>query len=441
MNITVAGAGYVGLVSAICLAQIGHNVTCIDVDADKIRLLQHGRCPIYEAGLDEMLQSNAPRLRFTTDAETAYGAADVIVIGVGTPENPDGSCDLRAVYAAADSIAQYARDGAIAAVKSTVPIGTCAKLQAYFDAKTDGTRRIRIASNPEFLSQGTAVQDTLHATRIVIGAEDASSLAVLREMVEPFGIPIVETDLCSAEMIKYASNSFLALKISFINEIANLCETVGADVADVAEGMGYDARIGRQFLRAGVGYGGSCFPKDTKALYWLSAHEGHPLKTVRAAIDVNETQKLLPLEKARALCGDLRGRTVAVLGLAFKPGTDDVRDAPSLKVVAELLKAGAHVRAWDPVAADRFASVFAGDVRYCACAAEALKDAELCIILTEWDAVCALTPEDFARSMRRPVVIDGRNCFKPERFIGTGVTYASIGRKPVRNQTERTDVQ
>ena len=441
MNITVAGAGYVGLVSAICLAQIGHDVTCTDVDEEKIRMLRSGRCPIYEAGLEAMLQSNAPRLQFTTDPQTAYEKADVIVIGVGTPENPDGSCDLQYVYAAADSIARFARDGAVAAVKSTVPIGTCEKLQAYFDARTGTARHIRVASNPEFLSQGTAVQDTLHATRIVIGAADEETRGVLREMVAPFAIPIVETDLCSAEMIKYASNSFLALKISFINEIANLCETVGADVTDVAEGMGYDARIGRQFLRAGVGYGGSCFPKDTKALYWLSEHEGQALKTVRAAIDVNESQKLLPLVKARAICGDLRGRTAAVLGLAFKPGTDDVRDAPSLKVVGELLQAGAHVRAWDPVAAERFAAAVAGDVRYCASAAEALEGAGLCIILTEWDEVCALTPEVFKAKMQTPVVIDGRNCFVPDRFIGTGVTYESIGRKPVRNHAERTDAK
>ena len=439
MKITVSAAGYVGLVSAVCLAQIGHDVTCIDVDEDKIRLLQSGRCPIYEAGLEEMLRENAPRLRFTTDARTAYADADVIVIGVGTPENPDGSCDLRYVYAAADSIAQFARNGTIVAVKSTVPIGTCAKLQTYFDARTGEQRRIRVASNPEFLSQGTAVRDTMHATRIVIGAEDEKTLDVLRRMVAPFGIPIVETNLCSAEMIKYASNSFLALKISFINEIANLCESFGADVTDVAEGMGYDARIGSQFLRAGVGYGGSCFPKDTKALYWLSEHQGQALKTVRAAIDVNESQKLLPLEKARALCGDLRGKTAAVLGLAFKPGTDDVRDAPSLKVVCELLKAGAHVRAWDPVAQDRFSAAFSGDVCYGANTAEALRDADLCIILTEWDDVLALTPDDFEKHMRTPVVIDGRNCFQPERFIGTGVTYESIGRKPVLNDAERTD--
>lgn len=439
MKITVSGAGYVGLVSAACLAQIGHDVTCTDVDDKKIRLLQSGKSPIYEAGLDALLRDNAPRLRFTTDAQTAYADADVILIAVGTPENPDGSCDLRYVYAAADSIAQYARDGTVAAVKSTVPIGTCVKLQTYFDARTGDGRHIRVASNPEFLSQGTAVQDTLHAPRIVLGAADDGTLAVLRRMVEPFALPIVETDLCSAEMIKYASNSFLALKISFINEIANLCESVGADVTDVAEGMGYDVRIGSQFLRAGVGYGGSCFPKDTKALYWLSAHEGQALKTVRAAIDVNESQKLLPLEKARAVCGDLRGRTVAVLGLAFKPGTDDVRDAPSLKVVAELLKAGAHVRAWDPVAADRFASAVAGDVRYCDTIREALTGAALCIILTEWDAVRALTPEDFEKTMQTPLVVDGRNCFRPERFAGTGVTYESIGRRPVRNHAERTD--
>lgn len=440
MKITVSGAGYVGLVTGICLAQIGHDVTCMDVDGEKIRMLQGGKCPIYEPGLDTLLRENAPRLRFTTDPQTAYADADVIVIGVGTPEMPDGSCDLRYVYAAADSIARFAQSGTIVAVKSTVPIGTCEQLQAYFNEKT-GEKHLRVASNPEFLSQGTAVQDTLHASRIVIGAADEETRGVLRRMVEPFGLPIVETSLCSAEMIKYASNSFLALKISFINEIANLCETVGADVTDVAQGMGYDARIGGQFLRAGVGYGGSCFPKDTKALYWISAHEGQALRTVRAAIDVNEAQKLLPLQKARAVCGDLRGKTAAVLGLAFKPGTDDVRDAPSLKVVSELLKQGAQVQAWDPVAAERFAAALHADVRFCADIADALRGADLCIILTEWDEVRSLTPQDFEKTMRMPLVIDGRNCFEPKRFVGTGVTYESIGRRPVRNHAERTDEQ
>ena len=438
MNITVSGAGYVGLVTGICLAKIGHSVTCMDVDDRKIRLLQNGSSPIYEAGLEEMLRENAPRLRFTTDPQTAYAESDVIVIGVGTPEKPDGSCDLQYVYAAADSIARYARDGTIVAVKSTVPIGTCKKLQAYFSEHAGG-RHIRVASNPEFLSQGTAVRDTLHASRIVIGTADEETRRVLREMFAPFKLPVVETDLCSAEMIKYACNSFLALKISFINEIANLCETFDADVTDVAKGMGSDPRIGGQFLRAGVGYGGSCFPKDTKALYWMSEHEGQALRTVRAAIDVNEAQKLLPLAKARTYYADLRGRTVAVLGLSFKPGTDDVRDAPSLKVVGELLKAGAVVQAWDPVAAQRFAAALPADVRYCAHTVDALRDAELCIILTEWDEVCGLTPQDFKTYMRTPIVIDGRNCFAPEQFAAGGVQYESIGRRPVRNHAERTD--
>ena len=292
-------------------------------------------------------------------------------------------------------------------------------------------------SSTEFLSQGTAVQDTMHAARIVIGAEDSQTFSMMREMYAPFGLPIVETDLCSAEMIKYASNNFLALKISYINEIANLCEAVGADVADVAKGMGLDPRIGDAFLHAGIGYGGSCFPKDTKALYRLSENLGRELRTVRAAIEVNEAQKQVALQKARAHYGSLRGRTVAVLGLAFKPGTDDVRDAPSLEIVPRLLDEGALVQAWDGAARDRFCAAVPRAVRFCDSPQQALDGAERCLIRTEWDAVLKLQPADFIRHMKTPLVIDGRNCLPPEAFRDTGVIYESIGRRPVRDITEK----
>ena len=435
MNITVAGTGYVGLVTGVCLADAGHDVTCVDVDAQKIALLRAGCLPIYEAGLDALLQKNADRLCFTTDPQAGYGEADVIVIGVGTPEKPDGSCDLSYVFAVADEIIRCAQNDPVVVVKSTVPIGTCRTLYSYIGERRG--RPLRVASNPEFLSQGTAVEDTLHAARIVIGAEDAATRAVLRGMYAPFRLPLVETELCSAEMIKYASNTFLALKISFINEIANLCESVGADVTDVAAGMGLDPRIGKAFLRAGIGYGGSCFPKDTKALYWLAEDRGQRLRTIQAAIEVNEAQKLLPIVKAEKYFPSLRGVRVAVLGLAFKPGTDDVRDAPSLRVVAELVDRGAQICAWDAVAADRFAAKIPHGVRYCDTPAETIRDADLCLILTEWDAVRALRPEDFAALMRTPVVIDGRNCFDPASFRGSGVTYESVGRAVIQAKSEK----
>ena len=294
------------------------------------------------------------------------------------------------------------------------------------------TRQIRVASNPEFLSQGTAIRDTLHAPRIVIGAAEPQTLETMREMYTPFGLPIVETDLRTAEMIKYASNNFLALKISYINEIAGLCEDVGADISDVAKGMGLDPRIGGMFLRAGIGYGGSCFPKDTKALYWLSESHGRSLKTVRAAIDVNESQKLLPLEKAHAVFGSLQNLQVAVLGLSFKPGTDDIREAPSLRIVSALLDENARVRVWDPVAGRNFSRLYPESVHYCDTVVQALSGADVCFILTEWSDVLKLTAQDFVQHMHTPVVVDGRNCFSLDSFEGSEVTYISVGRRIVR---------
>lgn len=430
MKITVAGAGYVGLVTGVCLAEAGHDVICVDVDAQKIALLRRGVLPIYEAGLEALLQKNDAHLTFTTDPQQAYCEADVILIGVGTPEAADGSCDLTHVYAVADEIVRWARNEPVVVVKSTVPVGTCHTLQNHVNSSLGG-RQLRVASNPEFLSQGTAVRDTLHATRIVVGADDAQTAEVLRAMYAPFGLPMVETDVCSAEMIKYASNAFLALKISFINEIANLCEAVGADVTDVAAGMGLDPRIGDAFLRAGIGYGGSCFPKDTEALCHMAQSRGRTLRTVRAAIEVNEAQTFMQLEKAQKYYPSLRGVTVALLGLAFKPGTDDVRGAPSQRIAAALLEKGARIRAWDAAAAGSFAAVFP-DILYCDTPYDALRDAQLCLILTEWEEIRALRPADFAAHMKRPIVIDGRNCFSPTLFRASGVTYESFGRAAVQ---------
>lgn len=462
-NIVVAGTGYVGLVTGVCLAHHGHSVTCLDVDEAKIGRLRAGESPIYEPGLTELLQEGigAGRLRFTTSPE-AYKNAEVIFIGVGTPEREDGSANLDYVFAAVREIAASLERDCVVVVKSTVPIGTNDEVERYLKEHLAHPVQVDVASNPEFLAQGTAVRDTLHASRIVIGTESERPRRVLEEVYADFDAPRLFTSRRSAEMIKYASNDFLALKISYINEIANLCEQVGANVDDVAQGMGYDERIGRHFLRAGIGYGGSCFPKDTKALDSFATIKGVALKTVAATIAVNEGQKRRLLEKARVHYPSFAGVTVAVLGLAFKPGTDDLREAPSLLCVPQLLKEGACIRAWDPVAGDNFARRLAamsgtaaagnapgakadagksgqdaaprpGSITYCGSIGEALDGAGLCLILTEWPEVRALAPTAFERWMATPLVLDGRNCFAPDavRASGARLRYESIGRPPV----------
>lgn len=327
MKIAVAGVGYVGLVTAVTLADIGHDVICLDVDKGKLKMLNEGVSPIYEYGLEELMLKNRERLEFTDDV-TKYSEAQVIIIGVGTPEKEDGSADLSAVFSVADSIADNCSDGTVVVVKSTVPIGTCESVRRRI-----GERRLNlhffVVSNPEFLSQGTAVRDTFNADRIVIGADDERAYKIVEEMYAPLELPIVHVSVRSSEMIKYASNDFLALKISYINEIANFCEIVGADIEEVARGMGMDRRIGSNFLKAGIGYGGSCFPKDTKALNFQSDHAGVKLKTVKATIDVNREQRIKLIDKARRFFPTFRDVRVAIMGLTFKPGTDDLREAPA----------------------------------------------------------------------------------------------------------------
>ncbi|MCR4908560.1 MAG: UDP-glucose/GDP-mannose dehydrogenase family protein [Lachnospiraceae bacterium] len=435
MKIAVAGTGYVGLVTGICLAEHGHEVTCVDVDEEKIAVMQSGKPPIFEPGLDELMLKNMERLTYTTDYRSAYAGAKVIFVGVGTPEKRDGSANLSYIYAVADQIAESVSEECVIVIKSTVPIGTNDRVEDYLKDALKGRVNIHVASNPEFLAQGTAVRDTLHASRIVIGVEDPFSEKVLREVYEGFDAPLIVTNRRSAEMIKYASNDFLALKISYINEIANLCEVIGADIEDVSKGMSYDSRIGSQFLRAGIGYGGSCFPKDTKALNWLARFNDHEIKTVKAAIEVNENQKFLPVKKAARYYKDLKGVKVAVLGLTFKPGTDDLREAPSLVTVPVLLDDGAKVRAWDPVGVENFKKRLEGEVEYCDTIEETLKDAELCLIFTEWPEVKAIKPETFVQLMKNPIVIDGRNCFETEEIRGvSGLVYDSIGRAVIDNR-------
>lgn len=436
MNLTVAGTGYVGLVAGVCFAEKGHNVTCVDVDENKVKMMASGISPIYEEGLEELMQKNnaAGRLHYTTDYKSAYKAADAIFIGVGTPEMPDGSANLNYIATVSRQIAESVEKDCLVVVKSTVPVGTNDKVEQFIHDFLKNDVRVEVASNPEFLAQGSAVHDTLHAARIIIGTESEHAEKMLKEIYAPFGLPVVSVNRRSAEMIKYACNDFLALKISYMNDIANLCELVGADIKDVAKGMSYDARIGANFLNAGIGYGGSCFPKDTKALKYLAKKHGYQLKTVEAAVEVNAAQKTALYKKASERMITFNGLKVAVLGLAFKPGTDDLREAPSIDNVELLLEQGAELVAFDPVAADNFKKRYPegkckeGTIHYVDSPESALQDADICFVFTEWKEIQALSPEIFKSSMSIPLVYDGRNIFNKQAMMAAGVEYYGIGR-------------
>ncbi|WP_445506435.1 UDP-glucose dehydrogenase family protein [Niallia sp. 03190] len=442
-NITVAGTGYVGLVTGVCLAEIGHKVTCVDNVQDKIDLLNKGISPIYEPELDELIVKNSKnnKLAFTTDYESAYADSDVIFIGVGTPENEDGSANLNFVYTVARQIAESITRDCLVVIKSTVPIGTNDRVEVFIKNHLKHDVNVEVASNPEFLAQGTAVKDTLHASRIVIGVESENAEQVLTEIYKPFNQTILTMNRRSAEMVKYASNDFLALKISFVNDIANLCEVVGANIEDVTNGMSYDARIGNKFLNPGIGYGGSCFPKDTKALHWLSEEEGYVLRTVKAAIEVNEKQKFKLIKKARNDFPSFQGLKIAVLGLTFKPGTDDLREAPSIPNVRLLLNQGAEVHAYDPAGVKNFKKIYPTQVVYESSAEKALEDADLCFIFTEWEEIKVLDLNLFKEKMKTPFVYDGRNCFALAEAKNAGINYQSIGRPEVREFEEVTEVE
>jgi UDPglucose 6-dehydrogenase len=433
-NITVAGTGYVGLVTGVCLAEVGHSVTCVDNIQDKIDLLNEGISPIYEPELDYLIKKNAQadKLFFTTDYKNAYANSDVIFIGVGTPENEDGSANLNFVYTVARQIAENIQKNCLIVIKSTVPIGTNDKVERFIKNHLKQEVNIEVASNPEFLAQGTAVKDTLNASRIVIGVESVKAEEVLKTIYRPFNQPILTMNRRSAEMVKYASNDFLALKISFVNDIANLCETVGANIEDVTKGMSYDTRIGNKFLNPGIGYGGSCFPKDTKALHWLSEEEGYVLRTVKAAIEVNEKQKFKLIKKARNDFSTFQGLKIAVLGLTFKPGTDDLREAPSIPNVRLLLNQGARVHAYDPVGIENFKKIYPTQIVYEVTPELALEDADLCFIFTEWDEIKNIDLNIFKEKMKTPFIYDGRNCYSIVDAKDSGINYFSIGRPDIR---------
>lgn len=436
MKIAVAGTGYVGLVAGVCFAEVGHNVTCVDVDDKKVETMRQGISPIYEEGLEELMQKSHAKgtLHFTTDYREAYRDADAIFIGVGTPEMPDGSANLSYIAAVSRQIAETIENDCLVVVKSTVPVGTNDKVEQFIKDFLVHDVKVEVASNPEFLAQGTAVHDTLHAARIIIGTESGEAEDLLKKIYEPFGLPIVSVKRRSAEMIKYACNDFLALKISYMNDIANLCELVGADITDVAKGMSFDERIGARFLNAGIGFGGSCFPKDTKALKFLAREHGYQLRTVEACVEVNSAQKVRLYEKAKERMISFAGLKTAVLGLAFKAGTDDLREAPSIDNLKLLLAAGADVYAYDPKGAERAKRLFPegkveqGTMHYVSGVDEALQGADICFVFTEWGEIKAILPEQFKSKMHTPLVYDGRNLYDPKQMKEVGVEYYSIGR-------------
>lgn len=436
MKIAVAGTGYVGLVAGVCFAEKGHDVTCVDVDESKVQMMRSGVTPIYEEGLEKLMQKNnaAGRLHYTTDYQSAYKDAEAIFIGVGTPEQPDGSANLSYIATVSRQIAESVERDCLVVVKSTVPVGTNDKVEQFIRDFLVRDVKVEVASNPEFLAQGSAVHDTLHAARIIIGTESKEAEATLKKIYEPFNLPIVSVNRRSAEMIKYACNDFLALKISYMNDIANLCELVGADIDAVAEGMSYDARIGARFLNAGVGYGGSCFPKDTKALKYIAKQHGYTLRTVEAAVDVNAEQKTKLFYKAGNRMITFSHLKVAVLGLAFKAGTDDLREAPSLDNVELLLQNGADIYAYDPIAVDNFKKKYPegpnlkGSIHYVQTPEEALQDASICFVFTEWKEIKDIAPETFKRCMQIPLVYDGRNLYAVQDMKKAGIEYYSIGR-------------
>ncbi len=437
MHVTMIGTGYVGLVSGACFSEFGHIVTCVDKDAAKIDALQAGRIPIFEPGLEKLVATNvaAGRLTFTTEMQRPVADADAVFIAVGTPSRRgDGHADLTYVFAAAREVAEALDGYTVIITKSTVPVGTGAEVARIVD-ETRPDAEFDVASNPEFLREGAAISDFMRPDRVVVGTESDRAREVIRELYRSLFLnetPVMFTARQTAELIKYAANAFLATKITFINEIANLCEQVDADVQDVARGMGLDGRIGNKFLHAGPGYGGSCFPKDTLALLRTAEDLGLPLNIVKATVAVNAQRKKDMAKKVIDACGgSLRGKLIAVLGLTFKPNTDDMRDSPSLEIIPALLAAGAKVRAHDPEGMDEARALMNG-VEYCDDAYDTLTGADALTIVTEWNAYRALDMTRVKALLQAPVLVDMRNIYDPETMRDLGFTYVSIGRRTVK---------
>lgn len=434
MKITIIGTGYVGLVSGVCFSDFGHIVTCVDKNAHKIDMLKAGGVPIYEPGLEALVAKNVKeeRLFFSTELKEAVAQSEAVFIAVGTPERKDnGAADLSYVYAAAEEVAQYLDGYTVIVTKSTVPVGTGDEVQAIV-AKANPDAQFDVVSNPEFLREGAAISDFKHPDRIVVGAETEEAGALMRRLYRPFDLnetPLVMTNRRTSELIKYAGNAFLATKITFINEIADLCEKVGANVEEVSRGIGLDTRIGPKFLNAGPGYGGSCFPKDTMAVVNTARSVGVPLKIVEAVVKGNDERKKRMAKKIVAsLGGDVKGKTIAVLGLAFKPDTDDMRESPAIDIIHALVCGGANIRAYDPESMYE-AKAMLPDITYCTDAYDCAQGADVLTIITEWDKFRALDFDRLAGLMSSKRLVDLRNIYDPEQVRGRGFSYVSIGRE------------
>ena len=433
-RIGIFGAGYVGLVTGACFAELGHEVVLRDVVPERIERLRAGEIPIYEPGLEGVVERNGERLSFTLDVREAVEGSDFLYVAVGTPPTYSGDADLTAVWSVVDELPDEVSGRPVVVMKSTVPVGTGEHVRARLDAR--GLTNVGYVSNPEFLAEGSAVADFMNPDRIVVGAFEPEDAERVVELHAGLAGEIVRTDVPSAELVKLAANAFLSTRISFINEIANVCELVGADVVDVARGVGLDHRLGPHFLRAGIGFGGSCFPKDVTALKQLAGNSGYPFLLLQAVWEVNELQKRRVVQKLQQRLGPLRGRTVALLGLAFKPDTDDMREAPSRVVASRLIAEGAHVRAWDPVASPDDL----GGVEICDSVLEAVRGADAAVIVTEWPELRELPSAEVREAMARPLIVDGRNLLDPVAAVAAGFEYEAIGRPRHATPSGRGDL-
>ena len=432
MKISVIGTGYVGLVAGVCFADAGHKVICVDKDVRKVEMLKEGRVPIYEPGLEEMAHLSRARLQYTTDLVSAVQSTSVVFVAVGTPEKPDGSADMGPTLEVVKAICKAANEKKYVVLKSTVPVGTATMIKEL--VKTSCQHPIEIVSNPEFLKEGAAIEDFLRPDRVVIGCESKEAEDVMRELYDPFvknGNPILFMDNTSAEMTKYAANAFLSVKISFINELALLADKLGADINLVRKGFTTDRRINPAFFYPGVGFGGSCFPKDVKALVHTGRANGVAMDVVQAADEANDRQKLVLFEQMKTHFGDLKGKTIAMWGLAFKPRTDDVREAPALYIIEKLVAAGARVRAYDPAAMDTAKEATKASFETFASATEALEGADGLAIVTEWNEFRSPDLEQVKSLLKTPVIFDGRNVLEPEKVVHAGFKYYCIGRQAV----------
>ena len=432
MNICIVGVGYVGLVTGSCFAEFGHNVVCVDNDEEKIESLRQGKIPIYEPGLEEMVKRNqtAGRLHFVTDAAEAVENSLAIFIAVGTPSEGSGSANLEYVYQVAETIGKLMKGYKIIVTKSTVPVGTGKEIREIIKKNQEMETAFDVASNPEFLREGSAIEDFMRPNRVVIGADSEQATAIMKDLYAPLYLiesPFVITNVETAEMIKYASNAFLATKISFINEMANICEMVGADVHQVAKGMGLDRRIGRKFLHPGPGYGGSCFPKDTRAIASLAESLGYRFRIVESVIEVNEAQYKRMVDKIEGILGNFEGKRLGILGLTFKPNTDDIRESPAINIIRSLIKKGASISAFDPAGMEASKQVL-NEVNYVQNIYDAAKDADALVIITEWNEFRNLDWDRMKTLLHSPIVVDLRNIYEPGKMKARGINYHCVGR-------------